>query len=218
MPKNPQDVIARLQSERDKALSQVKDWETQASSWKTANDFLGELESDADVRRAFMHELDPELVKPKNPYDLIKETLGEEFKDITPNPDEANVFGSQTWMYNQRANDLLAEAKQRHAIPESLKGLRTKRKTDAAAANVAALKEKQDIMTSMGWTDDTWGGFATWMQSSKGADFAKIYSYILRKGGKQPGNLATQRGLNFNSSPGEHFTELNKFFGATNPH
>jgi len=217
-PRNPQEVIARLQSERDKALSQVKDWETQASNWKTANDFLGELESDADVRRAFMHELDPELVKPKNPYSLIKETLGEEFKDFTPNPDEANVFGSKTWMYNQRANDLLTEAKTKWAIPESLKGLREKRKKDSDTANAAALKEKQDIMTGMSWDDNTWSGFATWMQSSKGEDFAKIYSYILRKGGKKPGNLATQRGYNINSNAAGHFSELDPFFGVTNPH
>lgn len=215
MPKNPQDVIAKLQSERDKALSQVKDWEAQASGWKTANDFLGQLESDADVRRAFMHELEPELVKPKNPYDLIQEALKGEFKDFTPNPDEANIFGSQTWVYNQRAQELLTEAKTKYAIPESLKGLREKRKADATKAHEGALKEKQEIMTQLQWQDATWGGFTKWMQSSAGLDFAKIYQHLLRQSNTQPKPLSTQRGLNYESNTGSPFEELNQFFGTT---
>ena len=216
-PRNPQDVISKLQSERDKAVSQVQNWETQANDWKSASDFLAQLEDDAEIRRAFIAELEPELIKPKNPYDLIEETLGKEFTDFTPNPDEANIFGSKTWMYNRRAEDLLAEsranAKTNAALPTSLKDIREKRKRQTKEDKDNAFKEKQGIITDMKWNEDTWEGFATWMQSTKGNDWAKMYGFLLRQTGAAPTPLATQRGSSIGKDRGQAFDGLGNFFG-----
>jgi hypothetical protein len=214
-PNNPEEVIRRLQSERDKALSQLQNWETQAADWKTANDFLAELEDNAEIRHAFIAELEPDLVKPKNPYDLIQETLGKEFTDFTPNPDEANVFGSKTWMYNRRAEDLLTEirTKSKSALPTSLKDIREKRKREAVEQKQAAFSEKKKIMTDMKWNENTWEGFAGWMQATQGTDWAKMYSYLLRTTGQQPTPLATQRGSSIRNDRGAAFENLGAFYG-----
>jgi len=215
MPKNPLEVISKLQSERDKAMAQVQSWEAQVNEYKSAKDFLAELEEDAEVRRAFIAELEPELVKPKNPYDLIEKTLREEFKDFTPNSDEANIFGSKTWLYNRRAEELLQESREKAkaGVPGSLKELRAKRKLQVEEQRKAALKEKQDIVNSMKWTDNTWEGFANWMRVTKGVDWAKMYTFLLRQSGNAPTPLATQTGSSFRNPRGKAFEGLDQFYG-----
>lgn len=212
--KNPQLSLSKLQSERDVLKSELEKVRTQATDWKTAYDFLGELDNDAEIRRAYFAELEPELFKPSDPYSSIKTKLEKEFGDFTPNPDEVNIFGSKTMVYNERAKDLLSDAREKAKAltPGNLKEIRSKRKSLKEKESALAITQKQDIMKELDWTETTWDGFANYMQVTQGMEFAKTYNYMLRKS-STPQPLATQTGKNWKSGQDDVFKELNEFYG-----
>jgi len=214
-PRNPQEVISKLQSERDKLKSELDKFQVTANDWRSAYDLLSEIETDAEIRRAYIAQVEPELLKPKDSYSFIKERLEKEFEGFTPSADEANVIGSKTWIYNERAKELLTEAKGgKLTLPGSLKEIRERRKQATEENKKMALKEKADIISSLKWDDQTWDGFAGWMGAAKGVEFAKLYNYMLKKSiAPNSPNLASQAGYNWKTDQGAVFGELNKFFG-----
>jgi len=215
IPRNPLEVISKLQSERDKLRSELEKFQATASEWKSAQDFLTEIEKDAEVRRAFITEMEPELMKSKaDLHTLVTEKLVEEFGQFSPNPDEANLFGSKTWLYNERAKELLNEAREkRSSFPKSLKDVREKRKAQQLRNVESAKAEKERIVGDLKWDDRTWESFATWMQTAQGTEFAKIYDHLIKKSSSSsPRPLANQIGSNWKTEAGEIFNELNQFF------
>lgn len=215
-PRNPEEVLKKLQSERDREKAQREKLEAEANDWRSAHDFLIALREDEEVRKAFIAELEPDLFKQKtDPYALIQERLKAEFgSDFVPNPEESGIFGSRTWLYNQRATDLLNEYKQQQSkMPKSIKEIAEKRKQQQEQEIAAAKKEKQDVLEKLKWNDQTWNSFTKWMKSSKTEDFAKIFDYMQRRSGAAPRPLATRPGssnINFDNT---HISHLRDFFG-----
>jgi len=215
-PNNPEELLKRLQSERDSARASVSKYEAELKQYRPIAEFINSLPDDEAARKAFIAELEPDLVKPKDALTFVKEGLKKEFgEEFTPNIEESGVFGSPTWLYNERARDLLSEWKnQKTQVPTSLKELRETRKRKREEETQAAMLEKQEIMTKRKWDDNRWDSFAKWVGSVKGIHMAAFFDYIenRRESNKSPFSLAGMPG----GSPlkGSKMMEnLDKFFG-----
>jgi hypothetical protein len=214
-PSNPEELLRRLQSERDKATAQVKKYEAEVNQYKPIADFIASLDQDQSLKEAFIAELAPDLVKPKDPLTFIQERLKKEFgEEFTPDKHEADLFGSQTWLYNERAKELLQEYRTaNNKVPKSLKDLRAERKLQREEAQRQAVLEKQEIMNKRAWDEDKWSRFTKWIGGVKGMHMAAIWEGLeSRKGGTSPSSLAGQPGGR-PLVPSQLKANLDKMFG-----
>jgi len=179
-PKDPEGLLRKLQSERDKARADYEKVAGEASQYKNVAEFVNSLFDDEEARHAFIAELEPNLVKPKDALTFVKEGLKKEFgEEFTPNQDEANVFGSSTWLYNERAKDMFNDWKEKSKrLPASLKELKEKRVKVKEDQTKAALAEKQAIIAQRKWDEGKFDRFAKWVSSVKGIHMATIFDTL----------------------------------------
>lgn len=207
-----EEIIKKLQSTKDKYRSQLDVSSKKLEQLQPLESFLTSIYEDAEVRRAFIAELEPDLVKPKDPYQALQEQLGKEFgSDFTPDDDEAKKPFSTSWKYYRRVDELLKDVNSQKSVPKSLKELKEERAKQRELAKQQADEERAKILATMKWQQNQYDSFANWVGKLSGIDLAKIYTYAMRKQGKAP-NLVTQSG-GTSYTPNATIAELNKFFG-----
>lgn len=216
-PRDPKALLQRLQSERDSYRDRLKNYENELKEYKPIADFMASLYEDEEARAAFIGELAPDLVKPKDPLTFIQEGLKKEFgADFTPNKEEAGVIGSKTWLYNERGKDLLQAWKEKNAkTPSNLKSLAERRKKAREDALKAAEREKQEIMSKFKWDDTEWEEFSKWAPKFRGIHLADIWTRAKKaKGGKRSPLSPTGIPGGKPFVPSQFKKELDEMFGA----
>jgi hypothetical protein len=214
--KTPQQFIAELQSGKDKAFNEIENLKKQNEELAGAAQFVHQLYEDPETFKAFVAEVDPNLVKPSSPEDYIKTNLEKEFgEDFVPDDSEASTPGSRTWLYNKRANDLYGEAmKASGQVPQTISELRKNRAKQQEESKAAAEKERSDIMAKFKWTDNDWQSFLQWGGKLSTMDLAQIRAYSLSKAKGNPSipNLAGAPGGN-TLPDNAYVSHLNNMFG-----
>jgi len=181
-------------------------------------EFLNQIYEDAEVRQAFIAELEPDLIKQKDPYAHVQEALAKEFgTDFTPDRDEAATPGTKSWFYNFRAQKLAEEVLAKGSkTPPSLKALREKRQKEVELQKQEAATLRQEIIAKLKWDDATYNRFAEWGNKSKLSDFAEMYDRIEKFKNRQnnfnPPSVSSIPGSAAMSN--QYKQELDKFFGA----
>ena len=220
----PQDweKLARIhQSERDKVTARLKEVEPMVTDYQELKQFFNALETDEEVRQAFIHQLAPDLVKPKDPQTFIKEKLAKEFgKDFEPNDEEAETFGSKTWLYYKRADQLVNSAfdDSKVAPPKTLEKLREELKAILEKQQGLQKQAKQEILQKFPqWNEQIYNDFLTWGKNAKESDFATIYNYMILKA--QHNNTNRFNAPSISGIPGnpvlpnETMNRINQMFG-----
>lgn len=214
MPKDPEALLKKLQSERDSTRAQNQKLSAELKQVKPIAEFVSSLYEDETARHAFIADLEPELLKPKNPLTFIQEGLKKEFgEEFTPNPEETNIFGSQTWLYNERAKDLLSEYKEKSKkTPTTLKELKEQRKRDHDSAALDAQTQRREVMEKFKWDDGVWDEFSKWASSVKLVHMGLLFNNIKSKKGLTAPNIAGQSGGR-PLAPAKIQAELDNMFG-----
>lgn len=206
------EVIKKLQSTKDKYRTQLDMTSKKLEQLQPLESFLASIYDDAEVRRAFISELEPDLVKPQDPYSSLQEKLGKEFgADFVPDDDEAKKPFSNSWKYYRRVDELLKDVNEKKGVPKSLKELKEERLRQREVSKAAAEEEKLKVLSTMKWQQPAYDNFANWVGKLSSVDLAKIYTYAMRKSGSAP-NVATQSG-GTSYTPNAQAAELKKFFG-----
>lgn len=208
-----EDTLKLLQSERDKERAARQKLEIDVKEKDSLAAFIEALYKDQEVRRSFIAEVEPDLVKPKDPFSLIKEKLGKEFgEDFTPDRDDVNVAGTKSWLYNKRAELMLNELNQNKETPLPIKELMKKREQQKIEQMKLAEADKRETMAKLNWDEAAWNGFAQWMKSGTTLGFGQIYNQAINSSGMQPPYVTNQPGIN-NRNTSNEFDNLKKFFG-----
>jgi len=212
----PDELARMFQSKYDKAQAELQTIKPKVERADSLEGFVNSLYEDEEVRRAFLAEVEPDLVKPKDPYVALEEQLKKEFgEDYVPDDEDAKKPLTTSWKYYKRLDDLYKVAQDTQEIlPKTLKELRADRKIkqDELATQNATMKT--DILTKMKWQDTDYQRFTQWASALSGADLAKIYNFAQGRRSSAPNvpNLASQSGGTA-FMPNEINTELDKFFG-----
>jgi len=209
------DQLARMfQSKYDKTKVELEKAQQKLQINTGLEDFIAKVYEDPEVRHAFLAEIAPDLVKPKDPYSVIEERLKKEFgEDFTPDDEEAKKPLSPTWKYYRRVDQLMTEIEKNQAkVPSSLKELREQRKRQREEALQAAEQERAKVLAEMKWQDQDFQQFSEWAKKLNTRDLAKIYRYTRAKSGTRPRDISTIPGVG-SPQPNVNMADLNKFFG-----
>jgi hypothetical protein len=209
------DQLARMfQSKYDKTKVELDKAQQKLQMNTGLEDFIEKVYEDPEVRHAFLAEIAPDLVKPKDPYSVIEERLKKEFgQDFTPDDEEAKKPLSPTWKYYRRVDQLMTEIEKNQAkIPSSLKELRDQRKRQRDEAMLAAEQERAKVLAEMKWQDQDFQQFSEWARKLNTKDLAKIYRYTRARSGARPRDISTIPGVG-SPQPNVNMADLNKFFG-----
>lgn len=213
--KDPEELLRSLQSQRDKLDYKVKQLETQTKELKGAEEFVHALYEDPEVRRAFIAQVEPSLVQQNNPEDYIKNGLAKEFgKEFVPDPDEENIRGSRSWLYNKRADDLYTEYLQNKTkVPETLTTLREKRKKEKEAQQAQVTMEKTRLLQELKWDENEYNSFIDWANKLRLKDLALVREFVKKasKPASAPHLGTVPGGKQVGKS---YFHHLDSFFGA----
>lgn len=212
-PKDPEALLRKLQSERDSTKAELEKFQKEITRYKTYEDFLGQLQEDAEVRHAFIAELEPELVKPKDPLTFVQEGLKKEFgNDFSPTAEGAEPLKVQ--LYNERARELYTEWKDKQkAMPNNLKDLAARRKQARERAALEAQAEKQKIMSDMKWDENTFGEFSKWVTQIKGTHMAQIWNHVKGQAKQTRAPFATNQPGGNSYMPSNLQVQLDTMFG-----
>ena len=201
-------LAVQFQSNYDKTAAELKkEREAVEQQYKPIAEFFHQIYEDDEVRRAFISELEPELIKPKDPHSFIKERLSKEFgEDFDPDLSDDKL---KARMYNVRMEQLFKEALDgnKASTPKSLKELREQRKRQAEDKQKDALAEKQRIIGELKWDENTYNDWLTWAQKIKPLDLAKLKDRIDKQSRKSQGAFAPFIG----NIPGGKPVALNQF-------
>lgn len=211
----PEQLVAHFQSIADKAQNKLGQIEPAYEKYKSAVEFLNQVYEDPKVRKAFIAQLEPDLIKPTDPYDALQEQLGKEFgADFVPDEDEANKPLTKSWRYLKRVDELYKElsSKQSELVPKSLEEIRRERQQLQESATMEFEKERLDTMNELKWSQTDWNEFQTWAPKLKIKHLAKWYDHIRKAKGKAP-NLVNQFGGTPNTNMPEFFQNLDNMFG-----
>jgi len=215
-PKDPQALLKFYQSEHDKIKAVLAKTSQELEKNKEASKFLENLVSDKSLRMAFIGQFEPELVKTKDPIAFIKESLAEKFgADFTPDEKETAVFGTQSWLYNDMANQLLKEFRgKEQSFPKDLKEFVEKKRNTTNAQKQAAIKEKNEILSQLKWDETKFNSYLEWVKNVRTIDSAKIYDFLIRQqeSKKGPGPLNNLNG-GHPVRPNEYKQHLDSLFG-----
>lgn len=215
--KSPEEIAKWFQSQYDKTKATLDKTLPLVDELRPKADLYDMLQTDSEIRQAFFAKLEPDLVKPKDMISLVKAKLAEEFKEFVPNREEADIFGSPTYLYNKRANELLSEYQTKLSkIPSSLDEVLQKRKAEADKQKASLDAEKSKIFADLKWDDNKWNRFTKWASTSSLTQFAKMYDFLEKKASKSPNfntpNLSTQKS-SAELRPSQYQAELDVFFG-----
>lgn len=208
--------VRMFQSKYDKAQAELQKLQPKVEKYDSLEKFYNELFENQEVRRAFIAELEPDLVKPKDPYGALEEQLKKEFgEDYVPDDEEARRPFTQSWKYYRRLSELEQKVReQKSGAPKTLKELRAEREQLLQAQRARDAEIKNEVLSKMKWTDRDYQGFGSWVQKLNAVDLAKIYKFVQSKRANTPAApyLANQAG-GTPQTPNEIEAELKKFFG-----
>lgn len=209
--------VRMFQSKFDKAQSELQKLQPKVEKADSLEKFYNELYENPEVRRAFIAELEPDLVKPRDPYGALEEQLRKEFgEDYVPDDDESKRPFTQSWKYYRRLSELEQKVRDQsgNAVPKTLKELRAEREQTLQAQRTRDVEMKNEVLTKMKWTDRDYQSFGNWVQKLNAVDLAKIYNFVQSKRANTPATpfLANQAG-GTTQTPNEIEAELKKFFG-----
>jgi len=207
--------LARMfQSKYDKTKADLEKTQKKLTDYESLDDFINSIYEDPEVRHAFISELEPDLVKQKDPYEALEEQLRQEFgQDFVPDDEEAKRPFSKTWRYLRRVDELEKKLTQGGVkLPSSIKELRQERERKKTEATQKALQEKSQVLQTMKWSDHDYQQFAGWVGKLSAVDLAKIYKFANSRRPQTSPNLVNQSG-GFVPSPNTIQAEMEKFFG-----
>lgn len=205
---------AHFQSLYNKLENETKQFKPQYEKYKSVADFVNQVYEDPQVKQAFLAELAPDLVQPKDPYDALQEHLAKEFgEDFVPDEDEAQKPLSKSWRYLKRVDELYTKlSKEQPQVPKSIKELREERERMLREANEQAERERAEILNDMKWSTSDWNEFSNWAIKLKGKHLARWYQHLRKQKGSAPNLMSHSGGSPVRSIP-EVFQELDNFFG-----
>lgn len=205
-----------FQSKFDKAQADLSKLQPKVQRADSLEKFYNELYENPEVRRAFIAELEPDLVKPKDPYGALEEQLKQEFgEEYVPDDEEARRPFTPSWKYYRRLSELEQKVRDnKNTAPKTLKELREEREQQMKESQTRDAEMKNEVLTSMKWNDTDYQAFGNWVQKLNAVDLAKIYRYVQSKKANSPAVpfLANQAG-GATQTPNEIEAELKKFFG-----
>jgi hypothetical protein len=209
--------LARMfQSKYDKAQADLQKVQPKVQKADSLEQFYNELYENQDVRRAFIAELEPDLVQPKDPYLALQGQLKKEFgEDYVPDDEEARRPFTPSWKYYRRLSELENKVKDvSNTVPKTLKELRAEREQTLREQATKDIEMKNDVLRTMRWSDTDYQSFAGWVSKLSAIDLAKIYNYAQSKRANIQGapTLAALSG-GTPQTPNEIEAELKKFFG-----
>jgi len=208
-------LVRHYQSIADKAQGKLGQIEPAYEKYKSVADFLNQVYEDPKVRRAFISQLEPDLIKPTDPYDALQEQLSKEFgAEFVPDEDEANKPLTKSWRYLKRVDELYKDltTQRDDLVPKTLAELRQERQQANEKAAQDFEKERVETMNEMKWSQADWQNFQSWAPKLKIKHLAKWYDHIQRAKGKAP-NLVNQFGGSPSKNMPEFFQNLDNMFG-----
>lgn len=208
-------LVAHFQSIADKAKHQLSQIEPAYEKYKSVADFVNQVYEDPKVRRAFISQLEPDLIKPTDPYDALQEQIKKEFgDDFVPDEDEANKPLTKSWRYLKRVDELYKDfsTQRNELIPKTLEELRAERQSAKEQQAQDFERERLETMNELKWSQTDWNTFQSWAPKLKIKHLAKWYNHIQRAKGTAP-NLVNQFGGAPARNMPEFFQELDNIFG-----
>lgn len=211
---NTEQLARMFQSKYDSTKAELDKTSQKLKEYESLDDFIMSVYDDEEVRQAFIADIAPDLVKQKNPYDLLEEKLWQEFgADFVPDDEEAKKPLSKSWKYYKRVDDIYKEITEKKAhVPKSLTEIREARAAQKRAAEEAANDEKRRVLQAMKWGDGDYNAFAQWVGKLSASDLAKIYKFATSRSPKSSPNLAGTSGGTAQTPP-KIMADLDKFFG-----
>lgn len=185
-----------FQSKYDKLYSEHTLIQQQMEEYKKASLFLNEIMSDESVKRAFIAEIAPDLIKTTNIHDMVKETLLKEFGEgFEFDPEEAKKgYGEHFW-YQERSRELYHELRKGGTEKTlTLKEIREKQKVQKEAEAQEKVKLVARLKGEFHTDDETITNFFQWAQKLEPTQLFKMYNYALRQQRKPSPSLAAQNG------------------------
>ena len=209
-------LARKFQSEKDIAQATIQKLTPKVQRADALEQFYNELYENPEVRRAFIAELEPDLIKSKDPYAALEEELKKEFgEDYIPDEEEAKRPFTQSWKYYKKLSDLERKAQQSSAqVPKTLKELRTERDNAKNEQKLKDTEMKVSIMGKRKWDDTKWQRFVNWGSKLSPEHLAAVFDYAESRKSYNQGApyLMNQAGGN-TATPNEIESELKKFFG-----
>ena len=210
-----EELAKMFQSKYDVAQAELNKATPKVARADSLESFVNDLYEKPEVRRAFLAQVEPDLIKPKDPYVVLEAQLKKEFgEEFIPDDVEAKRPFTESWRYYKRLDDLYTkEQKASTELPQTLEEMRTERTTKLSEQKTADADMKAKVLTTMKWSDNDYKSFGSWVFKLSAMDLAKIYNFAQqRKRGPVAPNLASQSGSR-TSTPNEIASELTKFFG-----
>lgn len=211
----PEQRATHFQSLYNKLENEYNGIKPAYDKYKNVADFVNQVYEDPQVKEAFLAELAPDLVKPKDPYVTLQERLGKEFgEDYVPDEDEAAKPLSKSWRYYKRVDELYKElSDKKPSIPKSIEELRKERESELTRLQGEYEKERDQIVNDLKWSNNDWDSFEKWRKSLKLKHAARYFQGLRKlKQGSAP-NLVNQFGGAPLQSTPEVFQELEQFYG-----
>jgi hypothetical protein len=211
----PEQLAAHFQSIADKTVNRLSQIEPAYEKYKSVADFLNQVYEDPKVRRAFIAQLEPDLIKPIDPYDALQEQLKKEYgEEFVPDEDEASKPLTKSWRYLKRVDELYKDlsGKRNEMIPKTLEEIRNERKAAQEQAANEFERERLDTMNELKWSKTDWENFQAWAPKLKIKHLAKWYNHLQRAKGTAP-NLVNQFGGTPTKNMPEFFQQLDNIFG-----
>lgn len=208
-------LAVHFQSIADKANNKLGQIEPAYEKYKSVADFLNQVYEDPKVRRAFIAQLEPDLIKPVDPYDALQEQLKKEYgEDFVPDEDEASKPLTKSWRYLKRVDELYKDFANRRndLVPKTLEELRAERKQAQEQVTQEFERERLDTMNELKWSKTDWDNFQAWAPKLKIKHLAKWYNHMQRSKGTAP-NLVNQFGGTPSKNIPEFFQQLDSIFG-----
>lgn len=210
-----EELAKMFQSKYDRAQAELNKTQPKVKRADSLESFVNDLYEKPEVRRAFLAQVEPDLVKPKDPYVVLEAQLKKEFgEEFIPDEEDAKKPFTSSWRYYKRLDDLYTkEQSQSATLPKTLEELRTERTAKLADQQRADADMKTKVLSTMKWSDNDYKTFGDWVYKLSALDLAKIYNYAQqRRRGPAVPNLANAPGGRA-STPNEIASELKKFFG-----
>lgn len=194
-----EEALARsFQSRYDKSQEEIKALQGSLQQKAKVENFLAEVMDDPQVFEAFVAELRPELIKPKDVSEQIQTALKKEFgEEFEPDDSKVRIPGSKDWLYAKKAEELYTKLTSTGAdrvLP--LKELRALREQQKAEQDALVQREIATVKQQMHWDDTQLQGFQQWAAQVKPVDLAQIYLSLT-----QQAQIRTPFAANHTGSP-----------------
>lgn len=175
-------LLRTYQSRYDKLYNEHQNLARELEQYRQYRELVDQLMSDDEVFEAFVYQRKPDLVKPKDITEIIKEKLKEEFGDYRPTREEADADpGGKAWLYYKRLDELYNELKGKGTTKaKTIEEIMKQKAMEREQQEKMLVEEINKVKTSMNWDDTQLERFRDWASKLSVLDLAKIYNFALR--------------------------------------